>query len=462
MNSNTTGNSRFRPPGSHSHYHFSWLPGILLAVVFVLALKVGHAAPGLTLNPEKPDAIYRPGESIVWRAECPPAVSGGILSANYVLKEGGGTILSWGVVHFNAGQGEIVTSLDHPGTILAEITATDAEGKTLEALAGAAVAPEKIPRSAPCPADFDTFWQAKLDELAKVPEHPVLTPEPSGRTGVNYWKVTLDNIRGTHIEGQLARPVSGQTFPGLVIFQWAGTYPLQKSWVTGRAAEGWLVLEISAHDLPIDQPKSYYDALAVGVLTNYPTIGNDDREKSYFLRMFLGDYRAVEYLSHRSDWNGRTLAVSGTSQGGLQAFVAAGLSTKVTTVMALVPAGFDNTGDLLGRRPGFPDWMAHVGAHSPEIVRATSCYFDGVNFAARIKCPVLVGLGLVDITSPPSGVFAAINQLSGSREVIVMPDANHHGDHNTHAPFEKRATTWRGALLRGQPVPPPAAAPAGS
>jgi cephalosporin-C deacetylase-like acetyl esterase len=455
------GKSRFSPTRCHLPLCFSWLPRILLAVVFALASSDGQAAPDLTLKPKRPDAIYRPGESIIWRAECPPPSSGGVASASYVLKEGGGTILSRGVVHFEAGVGEIATSLDHPGTILAEITATNAAGEVTNALAGAAVAPEKIARSSPCPADFDAFWQAKLDELAKVPAQPVLTPEPSERAGVEYWKITMDNIRGTHIEGQLARPAAGGKLPGLLIVQWAGNYPLQKSWVTGRAAEGWLVLEISAHDLPIDQPQSYYDALAAGVLTNYPAIGKDDREKSYFLRMFLGDYRAVEYLSQRSDWDGRRLAVSGTSQGGLQCLVAAGLNPKITAVMALVPAGCDNTGDLLGRRPGWPDWMAHLNGHDPEIVRNTSRYFDGVNFAARVKCPVLAGLGLVDITSPPSGVFAALNQLSGPKEVIVLPDANHHGDNHTHASFEKRATAWRNALLHGQPVPPPNA-PAGS
>ena len=35
--------------------------------------------------------------------------------------------------------------------------------------------------------------------------------------------------------------------------------------------------------------------------------------------------RAVEYLSERPDWDGRTIVVTGGSQGGLQALVAAGL-----------------------------------------------------------------------------------------------------------------------------------------
>ena len=47
------------------------------------------------------------------------------------------------------------------------------------------------------------------------------------------------------------------------------------------------MLNINAHDLPIDQPTEFYKQQAAGPLKNYPYIGNDDREKSYFLRMYL-------------------------------------------------------------------------------------------------------------------------------------------------------------------------------
>ena len=61
----------------------------------------------------------------------------------------------------------------------------------------------------------------------------------SGKSDVAYWKVTLDNIRGTHVYGEIARPEKGAKFPALLIVQWAGVYGLQKSWVTDRAAQGW-------------------------------------------------------------------------------------------------------------------------------------------------------------------------------------------------------------------------------
>ncbi len=427
--------------------------GFMFALFIVFWAVSGFGAPGLMVTAERPDAVYQPGEKIVWKVQMRGARDASIKQVSYVLKQGGATVIGRGVTDFKDGVAMIETSINEPGTILADITATNLAGAGLHALAGAAVAPEKIPVSSPCPADFDAFWQAKLDELARVPENPVLVSEAADKAGVEYWKITMDNIRNTHIQGQLARPVSGKRFPAMLIVQWAGVYRLEKTWATDRAAEGWLVLDISAHDLPIDEPKSFYDDLSKDALYNYAAIGNDDREHSYFLRMYLACYRAAEYLSQRPDWDGRTLVVAGTSQGGLQSFVTAGLNHKITTLMALVPAGCDDTGDQVGRTPGWPNWMANVGIHDPKKVRETARYFDGVSFAARVKCPALIGLGLVDVTSPPSGVFAAINQLQGPKEVVIMPDANHHGDNKTHAPFQKRSAAWQAALLNHQPVP---------
>ncbi len=422
---------------------------LLLTVVSATAF----AGTDITLVPNKPDATYQTSEDIVWLVQLRGDQASSFTNATYVFKKGGGTVIGQGTVDFQSNRAVIHTSLAEPGTVLAEVNATNSGHQTIQALAGAAIAPARIPVSSPCPEDFDAFWNTKLAELATVPENPVLQSEPSGKTNVAYWKITLDNIRGTHIRGQLARPAAGQRFPALLMVQSAGVYPLHQSWATDRAAEGWLVLNIMAHDLPINEPQSFYDDLNQHALKNYTAIGNDDREQSYFLRMFLACYRAVDYLSERPDWDGKTLVVTGSSQGGLQSFVAAGLNHKVTAVLALVPAGCDNTGGMLGRKPGWPYWVDHGYGHDKEKLLDTSRYFDGVNFAARIKCPSLIGLGLIDTTAAPSGIFAAINQIQMPKEVVAMPDANHHGDNKTQAPFTSRSTVWRKALLNGMPAP---------
>jgi len=197
-----------------------------------------------------------------------------------------------------------------------------------------------------------------------------------------------------------------------------------------------------------------YHAQFDGPLKNYWNIGNDDRDHSYFLAMYLSCYRAAQYLTERPDWNGKTLVVTGDSQGGLQTLMLAGLHPRITAAMALVPAGCDMLGPQVGRRGGWPQWFDNVDGKNPDAVRSASRYFDVVNFAARIKCPVLVGLGLRDETCPPAGVLAAVNQIGSPKKVLILPLSAHQDSHGSQAPFrDERDHVWLPALRDGLPAP---------
>jgi cephalosporin-C deacetylase-like acetyl esterase len=161
-------------------------------------------------------------------------------------------------------------------------------------------------------------------------------------------------------------------------------------------------------------------------------------------------------LTERPDWDGKTFLVTGTSQGGLQTLMLAGLHPKVTAAIACVPAGCDLTGPQAGRSPGWPAWYYKTEGKDPAQVIAASRYYDVVNFASRIHCPVLTGIGLVDETCPPAGILAALNQVKAPKETILLPQADHQGYHNTHAAFLARAEVWQKALRQGQPAPVPA------
>ena len=151
-----------------------------------------------------------------------------------------------------------------------------------------------------------------------------------------------------------------------MIFEWAGVHALLPATVTDRAAEGWLAFNVESHDIA--------PAQGTGVGLDYHKIGNTSRETSYFLNMYLRDSRAIDYIASRPDWNGKTIAVMGTSMGGQQSLATAGLNPKVTAVIVNEPAGADSNGKLHGRkrrsistpsisppasrRPSWPRWVS--------------------------------------------------------------------------------------------------------
>ena len=127
------------------------------------------AAPVLTLRTENPGAVYQPNEQIIWRAEVRADVVKTIAGASYSLKQGGGKLLAAGPVVFKDRKATLRFAAQAPGTILAEVNGTNRDRQVFKALAGAAVAPERIAVSLPRPDDFDAFWKAKINELSGVP-----------------------------------------------------------------------------------------------------------------------------------------------------------------------------------------------------------------------------------------------------------------------------------------------------
>jgi len=427
---------------------------LVLVVVFLAACANLARAQQLTVTPDHADGVYGVGQTVRWRVQWD---GGGAPTtpAQYVVKKGGLTDADQGTLTFADGAATVEARLDEPGTLLLVVRAKSADGKDRKAVGGAVAAPEKIAPSSERPADFDAWWDAKIQSLASIPPNPQFEPGDAGKPNVRYAKITLDNINDTKIRGQLARPETGEKFPAVLIVQWAGVYPLQKGWAVDRAADGWLALNILAHDLPIDEPESFYKEQSSGPLKDYPAIGNDDRETSYFLRMYLACYRAAEYLATRPDWDGKTLVVMGGSQGGQQTLVTAAIHPKITAAMANVPAGCDMLGPAIGRQGGWPMWYWQVkDGKDAAKVREASRYFDVVNFAPRITAPVLVGIGLIDETCPPAGIFAATNRITSPKEVILMPRAGHQNEKGSQEPYDKRLWgAWLPALKQGQPAP---------
>jgi cephalosporin-C deacetylase len=403
------------------------------------------AAAQISVVPDKPEGIYKAGETVTWTIT--RIRERDLDSLRYTVKEGGLIPVDHGLIELADSTAEIKYTFESPGTVLLNVHWGKNDSYFNRAVGGAVADPGQLQLSSPKPDDFDSFWEGKLKELASVPVNAVVEQGESGVEGVEYYEVTMDNIRGTRIRGQLARPEKGDKFPALLIVQWAGVYPLQKIWAVDRANEGWLVLNINAHDLPIHNEQAFYKEQSAGDLKDYWAIGNDDRETSYFLRMYLSCYRAADYLAHRPDWNGEALVVTGDSQGGLQSIMTAGLYPGITACLALVPAGFDMLGPEVGRKGGWPQWYDWTEGKDPEKVHEASRYYDVAHFVPNIKCPVLAGVGLLDETCPPEGILAGLNQLTGPKEVMILANSGHQNWKGSQESFQvRRDQSWLPAL----------------
>ncbi|MDB5326208.1 MAG: Acetyl xylan esterase, partial [Phycisphaerales bacterium] len=386
-------------------------------------------APAITVSPAS--GVVAVGEAVTWTLDKP---AGGAAIC-YRVQDNDFKVISSGEVPADGG---VRATFDHPGWMTIEFRSLKPESKLI-GMAGAIVEPEKMVSTIDAPADFEAFWKNQLAESAKLPLNAVVTPGESGKAGIDYAELVLDNVGGKHTRAHIARPSGAEKLPALVIFQWAGVYQIPKTFATDRAGRGWLVMVVNPHDLPMNESKAFYDAQGQGALKNYTGFGGGDPKTSYFRTMFVGDYRAMDYLTSRPDWDGKTLVVQGASQGGMQSVAMAALYPNATAMMVGVPAGCDTLGETVGHAVGFPNWGKYGDAAYKTASLNTGRYYDPVNFAPMVKAPSLVCFGLRDQTSPPPGVLALYHKLAGPKEWIINPNSIHT---DPQPLFEKRVAEW--------------------
>jgi cephalosporin-C deacetylase-like acetyl esterase len=418
----------------------------------VLLLSISAAGAGIAPDQRAPIAqqlmfapyhsngTYAVGETVGWTVTPAPAPS--MYAYRWTVRRNNAVVLKEGALNLSSGRDTIEIAVDRPEMIYVAIEpyadAADAHfegGNTgrdtgLYAV-GAAVAPAKLELSTPRPPDFDAFWDAKLAAQARVPMDPVLTHVETEVPGVDINMFQLDAL-GSKVHGYLAKPAREGRFPAVIQLQYAGVYALNAGAVARRASEGWLMLNVDSHDKLPSDPSG-------GIPRGYQAIGNTNRETSYFLNMYLRDSRALDYLLTRPDWDGKTIVLMGGSMGGQQSLALAGLRPeKITAVLVCVPAGADSNGDLHGRKAGYPNWPSD----NPDVM-TNALYFDTVNFAPRITAPVMAGIGFIDTTSPPAGIWTMLNQVHAPVEALPMIDS----EHDNYTPEKARPCTTRSAEI---------------
>lgn len=201
-----------------------------------------------------------------------------------------------------------------------------------------------------------------------------------------------------------------------------------------------LFLNLNAHGIANDQPASFYQALREGELKAYPFINSTDRDTYYMKGMIVRLIRAIEFMKTLPEWNGKDIVVGGGSQGGAQALFAAGADPQVTEIYADVPAMCDHAGSLVDRQAGWPglyfrengrimvkqDYDRKNAKPGDEGMIRTAGYFDAASFARQIRCKAYIRTGGVDGVCPPTGVFAAYNNIpSTDKEIDFAPLGAH-------------------------------------
>jgi cephalosporin-C deacetylase len=147
--------------------------------------------------------------------------------------------------------------------------------------------------------------------------------------------------------------------------------------------------------------------------------------EGYVLRGAVCDYvRAVEVGREILGPLVSRVVLNGTSFAGGLAVMAQSVMQIADLLVVAVPSfGWTEGRRILVGEGSGREINRYLEAHPEheEDVMIVLSYFDPMNFAADVRCPTLVGLGLEDNVVPAPTVYAIANHLGGPHEVVRLP-----------------------------------------
>lgn len=300
------------------------------------------------------------------------------------------------------------------------------DGKDYEGLCTAAFSPEKIKPFAQEPKDFDDFWKKALDEARQIDLNPtkVLLPERCTKD-VNVYEVSYHNNRwGSKMYGILSIPVKPGKYPALLRVPGAGVRPYSGD--TYTAIGKCIVLEIGIHGVPVTMEQKVYDDLANAALNGYWDTNLENPDRNAYKRVVTGAVRGVDMIASLDEWDGKTVGVTGSSQGGFLSLAVAALDKRVTFLAAVHDAMCDYEAELHGVAGGWPHYFYHAKMNAITKARLEGArYYDGVNFARRITVPGWYSFGYNDEVVPPTSAYGLYNTIKAPKILSLYQMTGH-------------------------------------
>ncbi len=366
----------------------------------------------VNIVPDRENATYEVGEPMFFNV-----TSNSSGPATYSIQyDRRSPILATGTVDIQAGKvTQIPFESTEPSFVLCDINQSG-NGAT----AAAAFSPYDIAPYEDEPSDFDIFWDNKKNELANIPINPNVSLLSSTNLSTTY-RVNLSSIEGRRVYGYLSVPNVQGIYPAVLLMPSYGSGPnhvTPKNYITEQA--GVITFYISIHNAEPDQ----------GDPNAYNPNDISSRDGNYYRFALLGAVRAIDYLFTRDDFDKQNLGVMGVSQGGGLSLIVAGLDDRVKLLINGIPALCQHSGLRYGKTAGHPYFIfksrTEDGSawHENATVEATK-YYDAMNFAKRFNGPSLSYMSYEDITCPPGTMFAANNQLLGSKVIVHRREEGH-------------------------------------
>jgi cephalosporin-C deacetylase len=292
--------------------------------------------------------------------------------------------------------------------------------------------------------DFFDFWWRTMEELDRVP--PVVEREAvAARAGIQLERLAFASLGGVRVHGYLLHGDDGKLRPLVVHGHGYG----------GRSTPRWRWARAGLNVVGVDMRGWGRSRAALVSPSRWGWVltGIESPER-HVLRGAVCDYlRAVQVGRELLDPAVARTVLEGSSFAGGLALMAEALAGVADLLAVAVPTfGWVEGRRLFGSSGSAGEinrYLERRPEHAAEDLMVVLRYFDPMHFAPLVRCPTLVGVGLVDEVVPAPTVLAITAHLGGPHELMRFPVSHSGAPAERHwQAFERR---WLQLALGGVP-----------
>src|SRR5262249_35784861 len=154
-----------------------------------------------------------------------------------------------------------------------------------------------------------------------------------------------------------------------------------------------------------------------------------DRHTYAYRGFYVDTWRGIDFLLSRPEVDPARVGVTGSSQGGGLTITTAAMRPEVHAAAAGAPylCGFVDAIELTHTYPyeEINDYLRLYPERRADV-EETLAYFDGISFADRIACPIIVNVGLQDNVCPPETGYALFERIDSKDKRLYPYDGHGH------------------------------------
>jgi cephalosporin-C deacetylase len=285
------------------------------------------------------------------------------------------------------------------------------------------------------PTGFDAFWQGVSRQAEAIPLDPEAIAEPLRTSDdIEVFQVFYNSLDHVRIAAWYCRPARrAERTPALLFLPgYQMDPPIPKEW----AGKGYIALSVA--------PRGKLRSMRQ-FNPGYPNLLTSnivDRHTYAYRGFYVDAWRGIDFLLSRPEVDPTRIGVTGSSQGGGLTICTAAMRPEVRAAAAGAPylCGFLDAIELTHTYP-YEEINDYLRQHpdSRAAVEETLAYFDGLNFAPRIRCPIIVNIGLQDNVCPPETGYALFNTIGAADKRLYTYDGHgHDAGRHQHGPVVER------------------------